>query len=105
MNRRDLIQTLGFGAAMGALRLSGAESGAAADKYSQATKRLPPLKIEKVRAILTASSKESGVLGSGVWTAGDWSAPWAGRHQPITPPAIISMAMIRQACVAAIQGA
>src|SRR5512137_2043816 len=57
MNRRDLIQTLGLGAAMGALKLSGAESGATADRYSQATKGLPPLKIEKVRAIVTAPER------------------------------------------------
>ena len=57
MNRRDVIQTLGLGAASGALKLSGAESGAAAQTYSKATKGLPPLKIEKVKAILTAPDR------------------------------------------------
>ena len=56
-------------------------------------------------AILTASSKVSGLPGGRVWAAGRWSAPWAGRHRHMTPPAITSMAMIRQACVAVIQGA
>ena len=63
MNRRDLIQTLGLGAAMGALKLSGAESGATAERYSKATKGLPPLKIEKVKAILTAPGADPAVRG------------------------------------------
>ena len=57
MNRRDLIQTLGLGAALGALKLNGAESSATAERYSKATKGLPPLKIEKVRAIVTAPER------------------------------------------------
>ncbi len=57
MNRRDVIQTLGFGAALGALKVAGAESGAAAQTYSKATKGLPPLKIEKVKTILTVPDR------------------------------------------------
>ena len=56
-------------------------------------------------AILTASSKFSGVPGGRVMAAGGRSAAWASPHQPNTPPAITSMAISRQAQVAGIQGA
>jgi mannonate dehydratase len=88
MNRRDVIQTLGLGAAIGALRLGAAESGAAAETYSKATQGLPPLKIEKVKAILTApqgirlcvvkvETSEPGLYGLGCATFQQRSLPVA----------------------------
>jgi len=54
MDRRELIKNLGFGATLGALGVLSKPDPAVAQTYSQATKGLPPLKITKVKAILTA---------------------------------------------------
>ena len=97
MNRRDLIQTLGFGAAMGALKLGGAESGATAERYSKATKGLPPLKIKKVKAILTAPGRirlcvvkvetsEPGLYGLGCATFNQRPLPVVGRGERVPRP-------------------
>jgi mannonate dehydratase len=52
MNRRDMVKRLGWGAAAGAFGFSSQEE-ALAQSYSKATKGLAPLKITKVRSILT----------------------------------------------------
>ncbi len=54
MDRRSLIKHLGFGAAAGAFGIAGGEMESVAGTYSEATKGLPRLKIEAVKAILTA---------------------------------------------------
>ncbi|MEK7686528.1 MAG: enolase C-terminal domain-like protein [Verrucomicrobiota bacterium] len=53
MKRRDLMKGLGLGAAAGALGFFGRTDEATAQTYSKATKGLAPLKITKVKAILT----------------------------------------------------
>jgi len=53
MDRRDVLKSLGVGAAVGALGIARGED-AAAGTYAQATRGLPPLKITDVKAILTA---------------------------------------------------
>lgn len=55
MNRRDLIRTLGLGAAAGGFGL--AAPAAAAEAAAPAPKRLDPLKITRVRAIRTAPQR------------------------------------------------
>ena len=57
MNRRDLIKGLGFGAAAGAMNILTSVGDVGAEVYSKATKGLPALKIERVRAILTAPAR------------------------------------------------
>jgi len=55
MDRREMLRALGLGAAAGAMRIHGAEADdPAAGVYARATRALAPLKIERVRAILTA---------------------------------------------------
>jgi mannonate dehydratase len=54
MDRRDVIRGLGLGAAAGALGFLRPYDDALAQTYSKAIKGLPPLKIERVKAILTA---------------------------------------------------
>lgn len=54
MDRRSLIKGIGFGAAAGAFGLLRSTDIAAEETYSKATKGLPALKIERVKAILTA---------------------------------------------------
>jgi mannonate dehydratase len=54
LSRRSLIKGLGLGTAAGAFHLFGQADETAGEKYSQATRGLPPLKITKVRTILTA---------------------------------------------------
>ena len=53
MKRRDMMKGLGWGAAAGALGFFGRTDEALAQTYSKATKGLAPLKITKVKAILT----------------------------------------------------
>jgi len=53
MDRRDVLRSLGLGAAVGALGIARGED-AVAGSYSQATRGLPALKITDVKAILTA---------------------------------------------------
>jgi mannonate dehydratase len=57
MDRRSLIRSIGFGAAAGAFGLLRSADSAAEEAYSKATKALPPLKIERVKAILTAPQR------------------------------------------------
>ena len=57
MDRRDLIRSIGLGAAVGALDVFGIHNDASAQTYSEATKGLPPLKITNVKAILTAPAR------------------------------------------------
>ncbi len=54
MDRRELMKHLGFGVTLGTLAVLSKPDHAVAQTYSQATKGLPPLKITKVKAILTA---------------------------------------------------
>ncbi|MGQ9592242.1 MAG: enolase C-terminal domain-like protein [Planctomycetota bacterium] len=61
MDRRDALGLLGFGAVLGAWRrLGGGEpvpaEGDSAERYARATRGLGPLKIARVRAIVTAPS-------------------------------------------------
>ena len=56
MNRRNLLKNLGLGLAGGTMGTLGMSEGALAqgnttNKYKQATKGLPPLKITNVKAI------------------------------------------------------
>jgi len=53
MDRRDMLKSLGLGAAVGAWGIARGQD-AAAGSYSQATRGLPALKITDVKAILTA---------------------------------------------------
>jgi len=53
MNRRDVMKSVGLGAAAGVSGIFGRENEAVAQKYSDATRGLPPLKITKVKAIPT----------------------------------------------------
>ena len=53
MNRRDVMKSVGLGAAAGISGIFGRENEACAQKYSDATRGLPPLKITKVKAIPT----------------------------------------------------
>jgi len=53
MDRRDVLRSLGLGAAVGALGIARGED-TVAGSYSQATRGLPALKITDVKAILTA---------------------------------------------------
>lgn len=53
MNRRNLIKSAGLAAA-GTLGISSGNEDFVAKTYSEATKGLPPLKITKVKSILTA---------------------------------------------------
>jgi len=57
MNRRNLIQSLGFGIAAGTLGIASRSDEASANEYAKATKGLPPLKITNVKAILTAPER------------------------------------------------
>jgi mannonate dehydratase len=58
MNRRDMVKGFGLGAAAGVLGfLRPANDAAGAQAYAKATQGLPPLKITKVRAILTAPER------------------------------------------------
>ncbi len=57
MERRDVMKGFGLGAAAGVLGLLRTADDAVAQTYSQATKGLPALKIEKVKAILTAPAR------------------------------------------------
>jgi mannonate dehydratase len=54
MNRRDMLKGTGLGAAAALLGIAGRPDDAIAETYTKATKGLGPLKITKVRAILTA---------------------------------------------------
>lgn len=54
MDRRNMLKSLGIGAAAGTLGVLGRANGAVAQKYEQATKGLPPLKITNVKAIACA---------------------------------------------------
>jgi mannonate dehydratase len=53
MNRRDMVKGIGLGTAAGFLGLFGRRNEAMAQTYSKATKGLAPLKITKVKPILT----------------------------------------------------
>src|SRR5262245_7293209 len=54
MNRRDMLKGTGLGAAATLLGISGAGQKASAEENAKTTKGLGPLKITKVRAVLTA---------------------------------------------------
>jgi mannonate dehydratase len=54
MNRRDMLKGAGLGAAAALFGLAGKPDNALAEETSKTTKSLGPLKITKVRAILTA---------------------------------------------------
>src|SRR6266704_622509 len=54
MNRRDMLKATGLGDAAAVLGFAGKADKAMAEEFSKATKVLGPLKITKVRAILTA---------------------------------------------------
>lgn len=56
MNRRDLMKVLGLGAVMGVLK-GDIANGAVSERYDKATKGLPALKIERVKAVLTAPER------------------------------------------------
>jgi mannonate dehydratase len=53
MNRRDMVKGVGLGTAAGFLGIFGSRNEAMAQTYSKATKGLAPLKITKVKPILT----------------------------------------------------
>ncbi len=53
MKRREMMKGLGLGTAAGFLGLFGQKNDAMAQTYSKATKGLAPLKITKVKPILT----------------------------------------------------
>src|SRR5213592_1651686 len=57
MNRRDWIKRLGLGTTAGALGVLSRADAFAAETSTQATRRLAPLKITKVRAIKTAPQR------------------------------------------------
>jgi mannonate dehydratase len=54
MNRRNLIKSVGFGAAAGTLGILAGDREVIANRYAKATRGLPHLKITDVKAILTA---------------------------------------------------
>jgi len=56
MDRREMLAALGLGAFAGASGLLRAEEGGVEDRVAKATRGLPPLKIARVRAIVTAPS-------------------------------------------------
>lgn len=79
MERRDVMKGFGLGAAAGMLGFLRPTGGGAAEAYAKATKGLPPLKITKVKAILTApagirlgvvkvETSEPGLYGLGCCT-------------------------------------
>ena len=54
MDRRDVLKSLGLGAAVGAWAVARGQDDAASGSYAEATKGLPRLTITDVKAILTA---------------------------------------------------
>jgi mannonate dehydratase len=80
MNRRDMLKGTGLGATAALLGLSGGANKALCEESAKPTKGLGPLKITKVRAILTApqprvrfvvvkvETSESGLYGLGCAT-------------------------------------
>ena len=58
MNRRDMLKGTGFGAATAMLGLGGSVAEGWSEEASKATRALGPLKITKVRAILTAPQQK-----------------------------------------------
>ena len=88
MDRREMLKILGRGTAAGALAGTGAREEAAAAAYEKATRGLAPLRITKVRAILTApegirlcvvkvETSEPGLYGLGCATFNQRSLPVA----------------------------
>src|SRR5436309_5152696 len=57
MNRRELVKTLGLGAVSSTFGWPGRSNAVAAETSTQATRRLAPLKITKVRALRTAPQR------------------------------------------------
>src|SRR5947207_700095 len=62
MNRRELVKTLGLGAVSSTFGWPGRSNAVAAETSTQATRRLAPLKITKVRAIQTAPQRTRLVI-------------------------------------------
>ena len=57
MNRRNLIKGASLAAAAGAIGIPSRNEATVANAYAEATRGLPPLKITKVKSILTAPQR------------------------------------------------